>query len=225
MTDIFTPDFAPFTIALMMLALIAAIELLGLAFGVAFSGLVDGLLPEVDVYAETGGAGAAGGDVLGDLLAWLHVGKVPVLIIFAAFLAGFGLSGIALQNASTAIFGGGAPLFLAAPAAFLLALPATRMLAGAAVRIMPQDETDAVSEASFVGRIALIIRGEAVKGRAAEAKLIDARGLTQYVLIEPADEGVTFREGEEAVIVESAGAVVRGVPCDLKGRTDPASGE
>lgn len=204
--DIFSTPFAPFTIALMIMSLIAALELAGLLFGVAFSGLVDGLFPEIEADADVDG-----GDAIGKLFAWLYVGKVPVLILFAALLAGFGLSGVILQRLSAAVLGGALPLAVAAPVAFGAALPATRVIGGVIARILPREETDAVSADTFTGRVATIIRGEARKGAPAEAKLTDGHGLTHYILLEPDEEGVAFKEGDEALLVEKTGAVFRGV--------------
>lgn len=207
--DLFTAPFAPFTIALLILLVLVLIEIAGLAFGVAFSGLVDGLLPEIDADADVD---LSGGDAIGKLFAWLYVGKVPVLIVLAAFLAGFGLVGVTLQNVAAATFGASLPLFMAAPLAFLGAIPTTRVFAGLAARIIPKEESDAVSADSFVGRVATIIRGEARIGAPAEARLIDAHGLTHYILIEPDEAGAAFRQGEEILVIENSGAVMRGAP-------------
>ncbi len=202
--EFFSPAVAPFTTALAIMALIAALELAGLLFGVAFSGLVDGALPEMDADID-------GGDAIGKLFAWLYVGKVPVLIVFAAFLAGFGLSGLAMQSVIAGVFGSPLPALVAAPLAFFAALPLTRLLAGAIALILPREETDAVSSDTFVGRIAEIVRGEARMGAPAEAKLADGHGQTHYILVEPDEGGVAFAAGAEILITEQHGAVFRGV--------------
>ncbi|MEK7266813.1 MAG: YqiJ family protein [Pseudomonadota bacterium] len=208
--DIFSPPFAPFTIALMVMTMIAALELAGLLFGVAFSGLVDGLFPEMEMDVDADGADISGGDAIGKLFAWLYVGKVPVLIVFATLLAGFGLSGVLLQRFSAAVGGAPLPLVFAAPAALAAALPITRLLGGVIARIMPREETDAVSADSFIGRVATVIRGAARRGAPAEAKLTDSRGLTHYILIEPDEDGAAFHEGAEILVVEKSGAAYRG---------------
>lgn len=221
--EIFSPPFAPFTIALMVMALIAALELAGLLFGVAFSGLVDGLLPEADAGVDGGDIG--GGDAIGKLFAWLYVGKVPVLIVFATLLAGFGLSGVLLQRFSAALFGGPLPLAIAAPAAVAAALPITRLAGGLIARIMPREESDAVSADSFIGRVATVIRGKARRGAPAEAKLTDGKGLTHYILIEPDDDGAAFPEGAEVLVVERSGASFRGVANNSPALSTPKPGE
>lgn len=215
--DVLNAAVAPFTIALMIMALIAALELAGLLFGVAFSGLVDGAVPDADADA---------GDAIGKIFAWLYVGKVPVLIIFAAFLAGFGLSGIALQSAAAGALGSPLPHAFAIPAAFLASLPATRVIAGAIHRILPREETDAVSDETFIGRVAVILRGEARLGAPAEAKLTDANAQTHYVLVEPDEAGAAFGPGAEIMLTEKRGAVFRGVVNDnaILSRTERGNG-
>ncbi len=182
--------------------MIAAIEVAGLMIGAGLSDLVDGALPDFD-------ADASGGDAIARALGWLHVGKVPALIVLATVLAAFGLIGVALQGAAGALIGAPLPALLAAPAAFMAALPAASVLCGGLARILPREETDAVSSDSFVGRVAEIIRGEARAGAPAEAKLTDAHGQTHYILVEPDSAIAAFRQGTEVLIVEKRGAVFR----------------
>lgn len=212
MAELFSPAYAPFAIALTVMALIAALEIAGLLFGVAFSGLVDALFPGLGADAEFDpGVDADNGDAIGRLFAWLYVGKVPVLIVFAAFLAGFGLSGATLQSATHSLFGVHLPLIAATPLAFLASLPTTRLVAGGIARILPREQSDAVSADSLIGRVARIIRGQATQGAPAEAKVADEHGLTHYILVEPDEAGASFREGAEILLVEKKGAVFHGV--------------
>ncbi len=59
--DFFHPELAPFTIALLIMAFIALLELGGLLFGVAFSELVDSALPDLegDMDADLAGSGGS----------------------------------------------------------------------------------------------------------------------------------------------------------------------
>jgi len=220
--ELFSPALAPFMAALVMLALILALEVGGLLFGATVSGMIDSALPDLDFDgADADGLGAGAGFVE-QALSWLYVGKVPALIVLASFLAGFGLSGFVLQSAAHGVFGAALPVWVAAPLAFLAALPATRFLAIAFSRVMPKEESDAVSRDSFIGRIALVLRGEARRGAPAEAKLADATGATHYILVEPADDVAAFAQGAEVLLVEKRGAVFRAVANDnpaLAGQT------
>lgn len=229
--DLFDPALLPFTAALIVLGLIAALELVGLLFGVAFSSLVDSALPEIDLDAdadfemdaELGGDGAPldidGPDMpdmptagpLSQLLSWLCVGKVPVLILLAAFLLGFGLTGLVVQETVQNLIGIYLwPILVVVPA-FMAALPTTRYLGLSIAKMMPKEETDAVSRNSFVGAVATIIRGEAEKGKPAEAKLRDVNGTTHYILVEPDQPGLKFAQGNEVLLVKKSGSIFQAV--------------
>jgi hypothetical protein len=198
--DLFSAPYAPFTVAFMIFGLLAAVEIAGLIFGVTVSDIADGALPDIE---------AGGGDGFANTLNWLHVGKVPLMIVLATLLAAFAVIGVTLQGACAGLFGVPLPGFAAGALAFFAALPATRIACGGLAKVLPREETDAVSAESFVGRVAEVIRGEARPGAPAEAKLADARGQTHYILVEPDAEGDVFPEGTEALIIERRGAIYR----------------
>lgn len=216
--EFFHPAMSPFTLAFSIMGAIALLEICGLAFGVAFSELVDAALPDLDIDADIDldvdsdmgsdvGADAGG---IASALSWLGLGKVPLLIVLAAFLGAFGAIGMVLQNSFHGIFGNYLSVFIAAPVALVASLPVTRILSSGVAKIFPKEETDALSTDSFIGRIATIIRGEAHSGNPAEAKLTDAKGTAQYILVEPDEADVKFTAGEEILLVEKEGAVFRG---------------
>ncbi len=229
--ELFHPALLPFTAALIVLGLIATLELVGLLFGVAFSGLVDSALPDIELDAdadfemdaELGGDGGpldVDGPEMPDMptagplsqfLSWLCVGKVPVLILLAAFLLGFGLSGLFIQEVSQGLLGIYAwPILVAVPA-IMIALPTTRYLGLSIAKIMPKEETDAVSRNAFIGAVATIIRGEAEQGKPAEAKLRDVNGTTHYILVEPDQIGLKFAQGNEVLLVKKSGSIFQAV--------------
>jgi hypothetical protein len=76
---------------------------------------------------------------------------------------------------------------------------------------MKQEESDAVSRDTFIGKVAVVVRGEARKGFPAEAKLRDLTGATHYVLVEPDEENAVLSAGSEVLLVEQAGAVFRAI--------------
>ena len=218
--DLLAPAFTPFTTALTVAAAIALLEIGGLLFGVAFSGLVDSIMPEIDLDgADLDGAALdnanidssgldateASGSVLTSLLSWLCVGKAPALILLAAFLLGFGVSGASIQQIAQSVFSAPLPSAIASLPAFLLALPITRFLGQGVARFMPREQTDAVKRESFIGATAQIIRGEAKAGIAAEAKLTDVHGTTHYFLVEPDDKNQSCAAGTDVLIVARDG--------------------
>ncbi|MEL7130054.1 MAG: YqiJ family protein [Pseudomonadota bacterium] len=216
MIDFFHPAMTPFSIALGLMLFIAALELVGMLAGLGVSDLIDSALPDFDLDADIdaeldGIDGTSGGGAFAEVLSWLAVGKVPVLVLIVSFLTAFGLAGFIGQS----IFRGATGFYLhgglAAIGAFAFALPATRHLGLGIAKVMPKEETDAVSRDSFIGQIAKVIRGEAKIGAPAEAKLKDFAGTVHYVLVEPDDEGTVFQQGDDIILVEKNGAIFRGI--------------
>ena len=135
-----------FTAALVVLVGIGVLELVALLVGGSLSSLMDGAI---------GDAPEAGG------LAWLHVGRLPLLVILVLLLTSFSLLGFALQGVISTLFGQGLPAFAAAPLVLIGAFPVTRAMGVALVRILPSDESAAIAASSFVGRTAILTSGVA----------------------------------------------------------------
>lgn len=211
------PALAPFTIALLVMVLIALLEGAGLLFGAPPSALIENALPDLEVHSPSGldadvpqtADGAAGPGPLSQLLSWLCVGRVPLLVLLVAFLTAFGVAGLVLQGMVKAVLGGYLPALVMMVPAFFAALPTTRALGLALSKVMPKEETQAISQDTFIGRIATVIRGEARRGLPAEAKLKDLHGYTHYVLVEPDVDGDVFGQGTEVLVVQKVGATFR----------------
>jgi membrane protein implicated in regulation of membrane protease activity len=184
MLDFLTaPGNLPFAVALAVMLLIGVVEALGL------------------------GASAAGADFdmdgpSGDLLGWLGVGRVPLLMLVVVFLAAFGLIGLVLQQVL-----GPLPVWLAAPAAAAAALPVTGLGARGLARIMPQDETTAVSLDTLIGKRGTVTVGTARSGSPAQARVRDIHGQSHYVMVEPHDPAHSIAEGETVLLVRRDGHV------------------
>lgn len=217
----------PFAVSLGVMVAIALLEGVGAMFGLALSQVVDQLLPDFDAPELAGtpeGAGdldlpSSGADAAGDatsagvftqFLGWLTFGRVPALILLIVFLTAFGLAGILLQQIVSAIGNFYLPSWIAVVPAFAVSLPIVRGVGLGLERVMPKDHTEAVSQETFVGRIATIVRGRAGAGSPAEAKLTDSFGMTHYVLIEP-DVADTFEAGDEVLVVRRTGSVYRAI--------------
>ncbi|HEY8877648.1 MAG TPA: OB-fold-containig protein [Roseateles sp.] len=194
------PQTLPFGVAVALIAAIALLEGLGLLAAVSPSALVDQLLPDVDADATQG---------LDRVLGWLYLGRVPALVLLLLFLVGYALSGYALQALALHLTGG----LLSAGAAGLLAVPpalaTVRALGRPIARLVPQDESSAVSERSLIGRTGTVSAGSARRGLAAQARVRDSFGRTHHLLVEPEREGDVFDEGAPVLIVGKAGPFYR----------------
>ncbi len=182
----------PFSVALLIMLMIGAVE----AFGLGASAV------HLDVGADLDGGG--------DLLGWLGIGRVPLLMLLVVFLAFFGLIGLAIQQ-----FAGPLPLWIAVPAATAAALPLTGMGARGLARIMPGDETTAISLDELVGRRGTITIGTARRGSPAQARVRDMHGQVHYVMVEPYDDDHAIGEGETVRLDRREGNIFIAV-----GRTD-----
>ncbi len=225
MADFFAPETAPFAVALLLMGFIAVLEIGGMLIGLSPSGALDSLLPEIDLDADldleadfAGGPfdadapsvpDAPGAGPLSQILGWLCVGRVPILVLLVAFLTSFGIAGFVLQGIVKGAAGFAVPAALAVVPALFIAVPATRFAGLGLSKVMPKEQTEAVSSKSFVGKLAVIIRGTAKRGLAAEAKLTDGFGQTHYVLVEPDNEDESFDQGAEVLIVRRAAGVFR----------------
>lgn len=144
-------------------------------------------------------------------LGWLHVGKVPLLVLIILFLLGFSVSGYAIQMFCDAMFGHLLPALVAAAPAAFIGVSSVRVLGGLLARIIPRDETTAVSELTLIGRAGVVVTGTAREGMAAQVKVRDQHGNQHYLMVEPDEAGVEFEQGTEVLIVKKQGATYRGI--------------
>jgi hypothetical protein len=200
------PETLPFGVALGVLVGLAIIEGIGAFTSVSPSQLLDSLLPHPP-SAEAPDHPDASGGVLG----WLHLGKVPLLVILILFLMGFSLGGYVLQLFSHSLFGRFvSPLWICPPALFI-GLTTARSLGALVAHIIPRDESSAVSELALIGRAGVVMGGVARQGMAAQVRVRDLHGRTHYLMVEPDAPDEEFREGTPVLIVKKSGAIYRGI--------------
>ncbi|MEO1198117.1 MAG: YqiJ family protein [Pseudomonadota bacterium] len=229
---IFSPATTPFAVAIGLMLLIALLEIVGALMGTPASAVVDSFLPEVDADIDVDldvdvDADFAGGPFdadapavpdapnagpLSQVLGWLCIGKVPILVILVVFLTAFGMTGYLVQGLMRAGFGFPLPAWIAVVPAFAAALPVTRMAGLGLAKIVPKEQTEAVSKRDFIGRIATITLGQARRDLPAEAKLTDSYGRTHYVRVEPDADGDVFDQGSDVILVKQVGGIFLAIP-------------
>lgn len=188
-----------FTVSLGVLALLLVLEFAGSGL----SDVVDGLFPDLDGDAPD----ADDVSLPSQFLSWLRSGRVPMLMVFAVFLGVFGAGGLLLQHVVATLFGAPLHLALATLTMLPLSLPFVKMAAALLARMMPRDETAVISREDLIGRVATIVTGHARKGFPAQAKLRDEFRTTHYLMVEPDEDGVELRQGEEVALMARRGAV------------------
>ena len=212
---------APFALALGLLVGLLVLELLMALFGGSLMGEIDA--PEVDVPAveldlgyidvpdvdlaeleldigaeadsapaPAGGAGPA---------AWLGLGKAPTLIWIGVFLATFGLSGLGLQVLSDQALGAFLPSWIAAAPATVAGLWGARSFSAGFARVLPQVETQSISERAMGRRKGVVSQGTAARGRPAEVKVTDGYGNTHYFRAEPLRDEDSLPKGTEVLVL------------------------
>ncbi len=202
----------PFVIALLVMIGLAVVELIAVFTGFSINDMVDEFIVPHSGIETLGnaptGMEATSSDapgVLGRFLAWLYVGKIPVLMVLIVLLSVFGLIGLIGQGILRGVTGFHAPAVLAAPAALFASLPIVRACSAGLARILPRDESSAVDPASFIGQTARITSATARFGMPAEARLRDSFGTDHHVLVEPEDEQVSFARGSIVLLVRQTG--------------------
>jgi Inner membrane protein YqiJ, OB-fold/Inner membrane protein YqiJ, N-terminal len=185
----FAPELWPYALATGLLVAVAATEALALLIGMSTSLWHDGaVFDHPDGFA-------------GELLGWLHIGKVPILVILVIFLTTFAVAGFAAQLVAKFIFGYFMPLPAGVGVALVAGVCGVRVFGVMLGKIIPKDETTAVADASLVGRVGVIVIGTAHAGRPAQARLRDEHGTTHYVMVEPEEPDQSFMSGQSVLLV------------------------
>jgi hypothetical protein len=192
MSVLFAAESWPFIGAVILLVIVTVVEGVSLVAGVSASHWIDGAFAD----PADGVHGAIDG-----WLGWLHLGKVPALVLLVILLMGFALAGFVLNMIAVRLTGTMLPVLLSVPVAFAAALPFVRVLGGVVARIMPKDETYAVSLDTLVGRVAAVVSGTARPGYPAQAKVNTEHGQTVYVMVEPDSADVSFTQSDSVLLV------------------------
>ena len=174
--------------------------------GMGFSSMIETFIPnfdiDVDADVDLDHPDITATGILTKTFGWFRIGQVPFLIILIAFLTIFGLGGLLLQSVCIKITGHLLSGLIASAITFPLSLPPVRFITGIIAKIMPKDETEAVDEKSFIGRVAVITLGKATKNSPAQAKLKDKFSTTHYVMVEPDVKDEEFGQGDQVLIVK-----------------------
>lgn len=196
------PANLPFTIALAVVGLLGVLEVLSLMLG-GVLGIFDGDMDvDTDASLEADGPWA-------EFLSWLHVGQIPTMILLITFLLTFGIGGLILQILLKSAADTMLPFPLSMLPAFFIALPATRLVGSVLKKVLPHDETEAVSRDSFLGCSGEITVGTARPGYPAEARVRDAFGRSHYVMVEPDNDEQSFPAGSKVVLLKRHEAIYK----------------
>ncbi len=206
--DFFFADHnGPFLVAMAMTLLVGLVEVASMTLGLGISDLLDDFLPDSgladsdladsDLDPDVG----ADGNVFADALAWLNVGRVPLLILLLVALGLFSIIGFGLQLAAAPVLGRLLPAFVAAPLALAAALPATRAISRLLARILPREESYAVKDRELLGAIARISLGPVDAETPGKARVRDQHGNTHFVRVRAANAEDRFEVQDWVLLV------------------------
>ncbi|MHA3979266.1 OB-fold-containig protein [Halovulum sp. GXIMD14794] len=164
---------------------------------------------EAEIAAQVGAidvgtpaaSGAEATSTLGTALDLLGLRALPLSASLALFAACFASLGLSPQILLYGAFGIMLPVWIMAPVAFIGAAALTRRLSGFVARLIPRDETAAVSERSLGRRKGIVTVGTARKGHPAQVRVSDRYGNTHYIMVEPLADADVIAEGSEVLVL------------------------
>lgn len=204
----------PFTLAALVMGGLVLVELLSLLIGHSASGIVDSMLghdaapdldaPHIDLDVDMDWSPAG-------LLSWLNVGRVPFLILLILGLAVFSVIGFGLQGIAGAL---AAPVsaWIAVPIAFGASLPVLRVLSRGLARIIPKDETYAITAGDLVGTLGEVTLGPLDAGLPGQVRVLDRHGNAHFVRARAAQGEEPMPQGARVLLVDRADSVFLAMP-------------
>jgi membrane protein implicated in regulation of membrane protease activity len=194
------PELRPFAVAGLVMLLLVVLEIGSTLVGFSLGDAVD---KGVEADGDPG--------VLGGMLGWVNAGGVPTMVLLLILLGGFSAFGFALQAAAEALWTP-LPAFPASLLAFLPTIPFTRAASRGVARIVPRDETYAVSADDLVGRVAEVTVGPLDAGPAGRVKLRDSHGNWHFPLARAARGEAPIGVGAQVLLVDRDGAAYLAIP-------------
>jgi hypothetical protein len=135
---------------------------------------------------------------------------VPILVLAVILLATFAVFGFAIQGLAAGILRP-LPAIVAAPLALVPSLPVTRWLSRGIAKVIPRDETNALSQADFIGLIGSVTIGPLDQGNPGAVRVKD-RHDNIHTLRAQAAPGHRIETGALVVIVDGSGGLFQAIP-------------
>jgi hypothetical protein len=200
------PDVRPFAVAAAIMVALGGIELLTTLVGFSVSQLV-GLDASVEADSHHG---------LDGLFLWINAGRLPLLILIILALGVFSIEGFLLQGIAHSI-GAAVPVVIAALVAAAGSIPVIRATSRGLARIIPRDETYAVSDADFIGKVALVSVGPLDQGLPGRVRLKDVFGNWHTVAARASPDSTALPVGASVLLVDrdAKSFIAISAPADL----------
>ncbi len=183
----------PFSIAALVLLGLVAIEIIGVLIGTQPSDALHSA--NVDQLFEGS-------------LSWLNLGRVPLLILLMILIGLFAVSGMFMQ-AFLASWISPLPALPASGIAGAFALVATGKVSRFIAKIMPRDETYALTDNELVGRVGTVTVGPLESHVVGKISIVDGHGNRHFPRARPANAGEAIEIGARVLIVSMKGREYR----------------
>lgn len=187
----------PFAAALVLMAMLALIQVIGLAdmFGDHDVGV------EADSHADI----SVPGGLVDGLFSLIGLGRLPLMVWLPVMLGMFAALGVSIQELAQGLVGAPLDRWVAAALAAVTGLPLTGALARPLARILPHDETTAVDTDMLLGRRGIVTDGTARAGSPARVRVHDLHGQMHHVMVEPHEAGDELATGAEVLLLRREG--------------------
>jgi hypothetical protein len=200
------PDVRPFAVAAAIMVALGGIELLTTLVGFSVSELLG---KEFAVEADSHNG-------LSGLLLWINAGRLPLLILIILAFGVFSIEGFLLQGIAHAL-GTAIPVSIATLVAIAGSIPVIRTTSRGIARIIPRDETYAVSDADFVGKVAMVSVGPLDQGLPGRVRLKDVFGNWHTVSARASRDSPALAVGTSVLLVDrdARSFIAISAPADL----------
>lgn len=192
------PSVQAFSIAGVVVLLLLLLEVLGLLLSASPGAALDDWL-DLDKGGPDKGA-IEGTGPLATGLAWLNFGRLPALAVLVLLFGGFAAVGLGLQGLALQVGGGLVSAWLLAVPALIGAGFAAHSLGGLFARVVPREESYAVTQDQLVGRIARLTIGPADGETPGRALVTDGAGNSHNVRVLSGVAGRRFEAGERVLL-------------------------
>ena len=209
------PDVRPFAVAAAIVIAVAGIELIAVMVGFSLGDLFG---KEIDLHVESESP-------IAGLLLWVNAGRVPLLIFILLVLGIFSVEGFFIQAIAHNL-GIPVPAWIAALAAAAGTIPAARVTSRGIARIIPRDETYAVSDADFVGLVATVTVGPLDQGLPGKVRLKDVFGNWHSVTARAGPDSSALPVGASVLLVDrdAKSFIAISAPADLTAQQRSSDG-
>jgi hypothetical protein len=200
------PDVRPFAVAAAIMLALGGIELLTTLVGFSIG----------DVFGQDASVDANSHHGLDGLFLWINTGRLPLLILIILALGVFSIGGFLLQGIAHAV-GTALPVLIAAAAAAACSIPVIRSTSRGLARMIPRDETYAVSDADFVGKVAQVSVGPLDQGLPGRVRLKDVFGNWHTVAARASPDSQSLPVGASVLLVDrdAKSFIAISAPADL----------